>query len=468
MYEIEGTECVPVTHPALQSKYHASSFADERAYRRMLLASVDGAAQFYFSYGYCLAASLGDNLRGVPEGEGVYDSRFVWNDYLTSALREQSAELRRWTVPVVHGSVQQRALSCYGRDITVTLVARRSRLFAGTRFLKRGINGDGHCANDVEIEQIVDTGRNARGLPDKVASFVQLRASVPLFWGHDSFMPRANIVLQSCDPLFVATQRHFADLRARHGGPVTALSLVKQRGAERAPRECVLGEEYERAVQLVNRALPSAADRVHYLAYDFSSQAKALGASLVLQDLSAFLGGGPSEGFLLARREGRASSAYAITRRQSGVTRTNCVDCIDRSNVAQFVKGLAVLGPQLASMGVVEAGAALGLESDLSRALMGLYRDMGDHLAIQYGGSEAHAGVLDKHSGGSSAAVQVRGPRWPRRPFPHTPRLAPHPPPPPPPTLQPLPPPPRSTCRSSRRSSGPTPTRWWTPSVRTP
>ena len=32
---------------------------------------------------------------------------------------------------------------------------------------------------------------------------------------------------------------------------------------------------------------------------------------------------------------------------QAGVVRTNCVDCLDRTNVAQFAMGLAGLGRQL-------------------------------------------------------------------------------------------------------------------------
>ncbi|PWS21854.1 hypothetical protein DKP78_21415, partial [Enterococcus faecium] len=32
---------------------------------------------------------------------------------------------------------------------------------------------------------------------------------------------------------------------------------------------------------------------------------------------------------------------------QKGVLRTNCIDCLDRTNVAQFAFGLAALGRQL-------------------------------------------------------------------------------------------------------------------------
>lgn len=40
-------------------------------------------------------------------------------------------------------------MSLFGRPITLTLVARRSRHFAGTRYRKRGINDQGFVANEV-------------------------------------------------------------------------------------------------------------------------------------------------------------------------------------------------------------------------------------------------------------------------------------------------------------------------------
>ena len=47
---------------------------------------------------------------------------------------------------------------CYtqvnGHEVSITLLARRSRHHAGTRYLKRGANTNGDVANDVEIEQV--------------------------------------------------------------------------------------------------------------------------------------------------------------------------------------------------------------------------------------------------------------------------------------------------------------------------
>lgn len=62
---------------------------------------------------------------------------------------------KQWVLPLIHGSLEQKVLSVFGATVQVTLISRRSRFFAGTRYRKRGINGNGHVANDVETEQIV-------------------------------------------------------------------------------------------------------------------------------------------------------------------------------------------------------------------------------------------------------------------------------------------------------------------------
>lgn len=40
----------------------------------------------------------------------------------------------------MHGFIGQSNVSIFGRSIYVTLIARRSNRYAGTRFLKRGAN----------------------------------------------------------------------------------------------------------------------------------------------------------------------------------------------------------------------------------------------------------------------------------------------------------------------------------------
>lgn len=72
---------------------------------------------------------------------------------------------------------------------------------------------------------------------------------------------------------------------------------------------------------------------------------------------------------------------------QTGIIRTNCVDCLDRTNTAQFAIGKCALGFQLCTLGMLDS-PKLEFDSDCVRMLEELYEDHGDTLALQYGGSQ--------------------------------------------------------------------------------
>ena len=90
---------------------------------------------------------------------------FAWNSYLlrpfikalgTLASGEGEVIQDEWVLPLVHGFFRQRCLELKGgQTLRITLIARRSRHHAGTRFLRRGINQLGYVANEVESEQIL-------------------------------------------------------------------------------------------------------------------------------------------------------------------------------------------------------------------------------------------------------------------------------------------------------------------------
>lgn len=71
-------------------------------------------------------------------------------------------------------------------------------------------------ANDVETEQVVDASGEWRGGAQKLASVVQVRGSIPIFWSQDEVTltnPKPDITLQHFDPLFNATRLHFKVMR---------------------------------------------------------------------------------------------------------------------------------------------------------------------------------------------------------------------------------------------------------------
>ena len=61
---------------------------------------------------------------------------------------------------------------------------------------------------------------------------------------------------------------------------------------------------------------------------------------------------------------------------QNGICRTNCVDCLDRTNAAQFVFGKRAFGHQLYALGVIES-PNLAFDSDAVNMLTEMYHDHG-------------------------------------------------------------------------------------------
>ena len=66
------------------------------------------------------AAASGSSTSFVVSSPDPFTSRYTWNSYLAEEFHALAGE-STWCVPVMHGSVQRRTLSLYGRDVTVTL-----------------------------------------------------------------------------------------------------------------------------------------------------------------------------------------------------------------------------------------------------------------------------------------------------------------------------------------------------------
>ena len=131
----------------------------------------------------------------------------------------------------------------FGKQINITLVARRSRHFAGTRYLKQGVTDNGKVANDVEIEQIVESVAAGR-----ITSHVQVRGSIPVFWTQET--SATNLSLYCCTTrgsiTFEAATRHFCDLFERYAEPIVVLDLVRSAENEgRSTVKSLVGDLFE-------------------------------------------------------------------------------------------------------------------------------------------------------------------------------------------------------------------------------
>ncbi|XP_013612420.1 PREDICTED: phosphoinositide phosphatase SAC4-like [Brassica oleracea var. oleracea] len=443
VYEVSKSEIISLRNSSVLSNFANSR--DENRYKR-LLCMVDLTKDFFFSYSFNIMRSFQKNICDRESGGTLYKKMFVWNEFLTRGIRHH---LRNtvWTVALVYGFFKQTSLSEAGRNFKLTLIARRSRHNAGTRYLKRGINESGNVAYDVETEQIVSEDV-PEDHPMQISSVVQNRGSIPLFWSQETSRMniKPDIVLSKRDLNFEATRLHFENLVDRYGIPIIILNLIKTK--ERRPRESVLRAEFANAIDFINKDLP-AENRLRFLHWDlhkhFQSKTanvlallgKVATCALMLtgffyyrvtpaMKLDGYLSLSSSDADMSPRNSSDDESGeydspeknfrssknvddgdYDVkpSRLQSGVLRTNCIDCLDRTNVAQYAYGWAALGQQLHALGIRDA-PTIELDDPLSSSLMGLYERMGDTLAYQYGGSAAHNKVFSERRGQWKAATQ--------------------------------------------------------------
>ncbi|KAI3773268.1 hypothetical protein L1987_47793 [Smallanthus sonchifolius] len=444
VYAITKSKILPIPNSTIAPNVAYSK--NENRYKK-LLCSVDLTKDFFFSYSYPVMQSLQKNFSTQETGQGVYETMFVWNEFLTSAIHNKLKN-NLWTVALVYGFFKQVKLLISDKEFKLTLIARRSRHYAGTRYLKRGVNEKGRVANDVETEQIVFEDV-PEGSPVKISSVVQNRGSIPLFWSQETsrLNMKPDIVLSNKDHTYEATRLHFQNLYKRYGNPIIILNLVKTR--EKKPRESLLRVEFANAIESINKNLPRES-RLKFLHWDINKYSRKSTNVLALlgkvatyaldltgffycqvtpnsksQELLRHLEGESGDNHCLQNNGTENSDAdmpYNVvfshvcgnTRRkfsvnppkyQTGVLRTNCIDCLDRTNVAQYAYGWAALGHQLHALGYVDS-PTIELDSPLADDLMGVYEKMGDTLALQYGGSAAHNKIFSQRRGQWKAATQ--------------------------------------------------------------
>ncbi|KAF2143630.1 uncharacterized protein K452DRAFT_267872 [Aplosporella prunicola CBS 121167] len=394
IYQIDGTELIPLTTGS--SSRFAKDRNPEEARFLSILGNLDLTRSFYFSYAYNITRTLQQNIirerKARNEGRQFphhdFNDMFVWNHYLLEPARAALKNTYDWCLPIIYGFIDQASLDVFGRRVYMTIIARRSRFFAGARFLKRGANDLGYVANDVETEQIISdlltTSFHAPGprlySNPTYTSYVQHRGSIPLYWTQDNtgVTPKPDIDLNLVDPFYSAAAFHFDNLFERYGAPVYVLNLIKAR--ERNPRESKLLHEYKRAIDYLNQSLPDG-KKILYKAFDMSRASKTRGMDVigsletiaedVLQNTGFFHNG---------------DLEYDSPQVQNGVARTNCIDCLDRTNAAQFVIAKRALGRQLQALGVI-AGKTVEYDSDAVNIFTYMFHDHGDTIAIQYGGS---------------------------------------------------------------------------------
>ncbi|KAI6230167.1 SAC domain-containing protein [Aphelenchoides fujianensis] len=344
-----------------------------------MLRTVLGMNGFYYSCSYDLSRSLqylGENASPEFANQSLYDrahNLLCWNAHLLMPLARQ-VELHDYCLPIIHGFVGIRQCNIQGRPFKLVLISRRPTERPGVRFMTRGTDHQGAVANFVETEQIVEVDDGSRD-SRRWTAFLQVRGSIPLLWSQKPNLKwQPQPYMRPQDDQLEAYVRHMEFLRQRYNGNCVVVNLVNQRG-----REHRLGSELARVV------LQASLDYVKYVPFDFHAECKGLDWSALAQlrrtldpDLRDF-------GFFSSSIQRPSESRF-----QLGYFRTNCMDCLDRTNVAQAMIAKESLRLQLIHLGVVpESVGNLDDYPEFAFVFRNLWADNGDEISKQYSGTGA-------------------------------------------------------------------------------
>lgn len=286
-----------------------------------------------------------------------FDLGYLWNSYMIKPLMDFRSRLSdhekleldstRLLTSAIRGfalTMTLPATSLPSRDnpsglpSTLTLISRLSCRRAGTRFNARGIDDDGNVANFVETETIFWTPFGV------TLSYVQLRGSIPLFWEQAAgLLPGQQKIQitrspQATQPAF---DKHFQDLEDKYSAihVVNLLSKEKQ-------QEIELSNRYRGHITRShsNNRQDHDGRGEHRLLretdYDFHAETRSSGyeaASMIKHRIQVSAEG---FGYCLVERtnDDAIFNNQAITiLQQQGVFRTNCLDCLDRTNLVQTI-----------------------------------------------------------------------------------------------------------------------------------
>ncbi|CAK3847770.1 Inositol-1,4,5-trisphosphate 5-phosphatase 1 [Lecanosticta acicola] len=329
----------------------------------MALRKLLSGGSFYHSADFDLTKRLQDRpTEASTVAIDSLDGGFLWNTYmiqplvdfrsrlssrerqaldqsgiLTSAIRGFASTV---TVPASSSPLRVKAT---GMPSSMTLISRLSCRRAGTRFNARGIDDDGNVANFVETETIFATDA-------MIFSYVQCRGSVPIFWEQASGLPGQQKiqVTRSVEATQHAFDKHFQRLVENYGDVVAVNLLSDEKTQEtQLTRQYLLHIRQSTLNSGVEKGGESEHKHVTAVNYDFHAETRGpngyVAASGIRHSIENsalafeyFLAEDKQE---IIHQDGRQATVIGRNDilKQAGVFRTNCLDCLDRTNLVQTI-----------------------------------------------------------------------------------------------------------------------------------
>ncbi|MBA0817556.1 hypothetical protein Gohar_025581 [Gossypium harknessii] len=369
----------------------------DEAYFMSLLKTVEATPGLYYSYETDITVNLQRRCKLMEAWTSKplwkqADPRFVWNNHLLEELIEY--KLDRFIIPLLQGNIlklllyhafepicvclsfQVTQLKLKSSPATFTLLSRSLRSFkygvTGTRMWRRGANLEGDTANFIETEQLLE-------LEGFRCSSLQIRGSIPLLWEQIvdlSYKPQLRIIQHEQTPQVV--ERHFNDLYQRYGETI-AVDLTDKHGDE-GQLSAAYAEEMQK--------LPN----VRYVSFDFHhvcGSSNFANLQVLYDKISEEF---EKQGYFLIDKDGN------ILEEQRGIIRSNCIDCLDRTNVTQSYLAQKTLDIQLQRLGVFTSTEYISMFPEDYVKFRTLWAEQGDEISLEYAGTHALKGDLVRYT----------------------------------------------------------------------
>lgn len=275
-------------------------------------------------------------------------------------------EVGFFITPMIYGYARFINTTINGHNVNFGLITRRSTHRAGTRYFRRGIDSKGNVANFNETEQILIASVKGE---QTLFSYLQTRGSVPVFWAEINslrYRPKLQVI---GDPV-ASAKKHF-DEQTRLYGHNYLVNLVNQSGYELPVKQ-----GYENLVQALNNP------DLSYIYFDFHHECSKMRwhrVQLLIDQLC-------DEGL---DKQGWFQKGKTVELTQKSVVRTNCMDCLDRTNVVQSQLARWVLQKQLETAGVVAEGQLWEQDIDFEFVFRNMWADNADAVSNAYSGTGA-------------------------------------------------------------------------------
>ncbi|KAL4352456.1 hypothetical protein GQ457_06G005990 [Hibiscus cannabinus] len=268
-------------------------------------------------------------------------------------------------------SFQVAQLKLKDSPATFTLLSRRCTRRLGTRMWRRGANLEGDTANFIETEQLLE-------FEGFRCSSLQIRGSIPLLWEQIvdlSYKPQLRIINHEEMPQVV--ERHFTDLFQRYGETI-ALDLTDKHGDEGQ-----LSAAYATEMQ----KLPN----VRYVSFDFHHVCGSSNFDNLQVLYDQIFEDYEKQGYFLIDKDGK------ILEEQKGILRSNCIDCLDRTNVTQSYFAQKSLNIQLQRLGAFASNEYISMFPEDYLKFRTLWAEQGDEISLEYAGTHALKGDLVRY-----------------------------------------------------------------------